>query len=143
MNGAALQDLTEDQRAEAEQASHDLAPFEAHFKATVELMEDALPKPRLYSKGLHAAFSVLISTLMKELVDAKDSARLLAERVDEIESRPSLEYSGVWDAAKSYRSGIFVTDGGSMWFAKRASIGVRPHGGDDWQLAVKRGRDGK
>lgn len=58
---------------------------------------------------------------------------------------PSMKYRGVFDRAKSYRSGDWVTFDGSAWCCLRATEGgIEPGGGEGcWQLAVKRGRDGK
>jgi hypothetical protein len=67
----------------------------------------------------------------------------LTDRIKVLEDRPDLRYSGVWQQDQVYGSGNFVTDGGSLWHAKRASVGERPGVGDAWQLAVKRGRDGR
>ncbi|MBR1231975.1 hypothetical protein [Bradyrhizobium sp. AUGA SZCCT0182] len=69
----------------------------------------------------------------------------LTDRVKELEARPSsLKYVGVWDQQKVYGAGNFVTDGGSMFHAQRASVGERPGSGSDaWVLAVKKGKDAK
>ena len=58
--------------------------------------------------------------------------------------RPALPYKGVWGASDAYTAGELVTHDGSMWIAKRESIGRRP--GNDpnvWTLVVKRGKDGR
>ena len=70
-------------------------------------------------------------------------ARELETRVEVLESRPTVEYRGVWDDATMYGRGALVTDRGSMWHATEASIGRR-RGSDAafWKLAVKRGADG-
>lgn len=55
-------------------------------------------------------------------------------------------YRGVYqDDGMGYEAGDVVTFGGSQWVAKRdTSAKPEEHGADrDWQLAVKRGRDGK
>ena len=67
----------------------------------------------------------------------------LADRIKQLEDRPTMKYQGVWASEKVYGSGNFVTDGGSLWHANRATVGERPGSGDAWQLAAKRGRDAK
>lgn len=49
---------------------------------------------------------------------------------------------GVFKADGTYERGDAVTWGGSLWIAQR-STSSKPGDGDDWRLAVKRGRDGK
>lgn len=53
-------------------------------------------------------------------------------------------YRGVWQPAQfdSYQRGMAVTHDGCLWIA-RAETRAKPGTNDDWQLAVKRGRDGK
>lgn len=59
---------------------------------------------------------------------------------------PLVIYRGVWEAGRTYLEGDAVTDGGAVWVAKATTTqrpedqGAEPR---DWQLAVKRGRDGK
>jgi hypothetical protein len=68
------------------------------------------------------------------------------ERVKEFAIRlPVPLYRGVYEAGKAYEAGDQVTFGGSQWHAKRdTSAKPEEHGTDrDWQLCVKRGRDGK
>ena len=66
----------------------------------------------------------------------------LIDRVKSLESRPSLKYSGVWNADTQNNEGEFVTCSGSVWYC-RESTRDRPGTSDAWQLAVKRGNDGK
>ncbi|MDA9407431.1 hypothetical protein [Bradyrhizobium sp. CCBAU 45384] len=63
----------------------------------------------------------------------------LKERIKELESRPTLRYLGIWDAARTYPAGTFVTHGGSIWHTGTETTGVRPGEGGFWKLAVKRG----
>lgn len=60
-------------------------------------------------------------------------------------SKPTLAdcYRGVWRDG-GHKAGEAVTWGGSLWIARRDTA-VRPETkeNDDWQLAVKRGRDGQ
>ena len=68
----------------------------------------------------------------------------LMARIAALEARPTLQYRGVYDAAEEYSVGHFVTYDGSLWAAKISTRGVEPGNGElAWQLAVKRGRDGR
>lgn len=49
---------------------------------------------------------------------------------------------GVYKAGETYTAGDGVTFGGSFWIAQK-NTETKPEAGDDWRLAVKRGRDGK
>lgn len=76
---------------------------------------------------------------------AKRDARLAAleERIAVLEARPSVKYLGIWTDGDEYRDGDFVTDRGSLWACCRDRTTARPGENDDWQLAAKRGRDGR
>jgi hypothetical protein len=79
----------------------------------------------------------------------KSAARIkaLEQKYEELEKQKSaISYEGVFDAAKSYATGQFVTFHGSLWHANVPSCGRHPgeRGSEGyWTLAVKRGRDGK
>lgn len=49
---------------------------------------------------------------------------------------------GVYREGSEYKAGDGVTWGGSFWIAQK-DTSAKPDAGDDWRLAVKRGRDGK
>lgn len=66
----------------------------------------------------------------------------LEERIKALESRPVMEYRGVWKADEDYRPGDLVTDHGSMFYCS-APTRDRPASTDAWQLCVKRGADGR
>lgn len=66
----------------------------------------------------------------------------LERRVAEADQR-GLRYRGVHQKAESYKRGDAVTHDGSLWICLRAEAEGRPGTSDDWQLAVKAGRDGK
>lgn len=55
---------------------------------------------------------------------------------------PAMIYRGVWRAG-AYERGDAVTFGGSLFVAMQATSARPETAGDDWRLAVKRGRDGK
>lgn len=52
-------------------------------------------------------------------------------------------YRGVWADGEVYTLGDFVTWGGSLWHSNSNEVKSKPGDGEDWTLAVKRGRDGK
>jgi hypothetical protein len=55
---------------------------------------------------------------------------------------PTTIYRGIYKPETQYRAGDSVTYGGSQFIA-RVDTTERPETNGDWQLAVKRGRDGK
>jgi len=79
--------------------------------------------------------------VIKDMIDA--AVKPLHERIAKLESRPEMKYHGTWQQDKVYSEGAFTTDNGSLWAAKRASVGKRPGTDDSWQLAAKKGKDGR
>lgn len=70
--------------------------------------------------------------------------KALEARVAVLEVRPTLEYKGIWQAGEFYQLGNAVTKDGSVWISRLNNTRGEP--GKDptsWQLAVKRGRDGR
>lgn len=65
----------------------------------------------------------------------------LMGRIKELEARPTMKYTGTWEA-REYQPGNVVTDGGSMWHCERRTQ-LRPGDNDAWRLCVKKGRDAK
>lgn len=55
---------------------------------------------------------------------------------------PYVRDCGVWKEGVEYLQGDGVTWAGSFWTAQKTTAG-KPDAGEDWRLAVKRGRDGK
>jgi hypothetical protein len=51
-------------------------------------------------------------------------------------------YRGVYREGRDYATGDAITWGGSLWIALRDNA-EKPESGDAWQLAVKKGRDGR
>ncbi len=82
-----------------------------------------------------------LAPVIKEAI--AEAVAPLERRIKELEARPAMKYCGVFDATKVYHVGDFVTDGGSLWHCADTNIGARPGSSEAWQLAVKRGRDGK
>lgn len=108
---------------------------------------------------LQGAPLLLVHFLLKALFDDADAmnekniernAKIadLQARVAELEAQPrGLDYQGTWDGTKSYSKQQVVTCGGSMWICKVDGATQRPNeqgdGARQWQLVVKKGRDGK
>lgn len=64
--------------------------------------------------------------------------------VDGAPGVPGMEYLGVFQEGKTYRKGAVVTWGGQMYHCQKDETLAKPaEFGPDWQLCVKRGRDGK
>ena len=70
----------------------------------------------------------------------------VAKRLELLEQRPTLVYRGVWKAGDAYHPGDNVTYAGSLWVCL-APTAERPGEANSaeksWQLAVKRGADGR
>ena len=64
----------------------------------------------------------------------------LERRIKELEAR---EYRGVWASDKRYVKNAMVTFDGSLWIARSDSQSIRPGTGPAWQLACRKGADGK
>jgi hypothetical protein len=65
---------------------------------------------------------------------------------DGVVTTKAAAYRGVWNEAEAYTMGDFVTLGGSLWHCNVPEdklTKAKPGTGEDWTLAVKRGRDGK
>jgi hypothetical protein len=74
----------------------------------------------------------------------------LRDRIERLELRTvqaekqaaEFRYRGVWQPGEQYRRNNFITHDGSVWVCLRDTEG-KPGQCLDWQLAVRRGRDGK
>jgi len=56
---------------------------------------------------------------------------------------PAMVYKGVWKESNgAYKKGHTVTQSGSLWVCLKATE-TKPGSSDDWQLAAKRGTDGR
>ena len=57
---------------------------------------------------------------------------------------PFLKYQGTYQAGRTYVEGDTVTAAGGIWHCRASSTTARPgEGVTGWQLAVKRGQDGR
>ncbi len=62
-------------------------------------------------------------------------------RIQSLEERPELKYRGTWTEGE-YPPGSFVSHCGSMFYAHCHTL-AQPGASDNWQIVVRRGRDGK
>lgn len=110
------------------------------FRATDPLPVDG----ELEKCGWH----VVVSGISKHEIDASEDLRTFTVRSVMTDGRksmatlrsPALIYRGIWKE-QVYMQGDTVTRDGSSWIAKRDNVTSRPPS-DDWQLAVRKGRDG-
>lgn len=97
------------------------------------------------TKQTAAAVVQAVVGYVKRATTAQDTRLTALEaRVAAIEARPAaLKYQGVWrESQAGYPEGTTITHAGSLWITRRATTS-RPGTDDSWQLAVKRGRDGR
>lgn len=109
-------------------------------------------RPVMYTQGQHLAVMAMLAFIQTEyrLLSAFGRDRRnavekrLLERIEALEaSAADFKYCGTWKSDTLYRTGNFVTDGGSIFHANRASVGERPGTSDSFTLAVKKGKDAK
>ncbi|TPN38688.1 hypothetical protein FKO01_05000 [Mesorhizobium sp. B2-3-3] len=127
----------------------DRATIEAAYEATLDWFRNraaidawkAFPSP---DTPIGAEILMLTIGTIKG-IEAWFSARMTEaeQRIAELESKPSVEYRGVWSAAQTYKHGHLVTHKGSVWHADIESTGLAPGEGTGWKMAVRRGQDGK
>jgi hypothetical protein len=73
----------------------------------------------------------------------RDRIEALEHRVVEAETKAAeFRYRGVWQPGEQYRRNNFVTYDASVWACLRDTEG-KPGQCLDWQLAVRKGKDGK
>ena len=67
----------------------------------------------------------------------------LESRLAELEQRPELKYLGTWERDRVYLEGTAITCKGSLWIARRATAAEPGTPESGWQLACKKGADGR
>ena len=75
------------------------------------------------------------------LVRAVELIEDMAARIEDLE-RKQPQYRGTWKAGCMYSQGSFITHDGSVFCAMQ-DTDTKPGTDATWQLAVKRGRDGR
>ena len=73
----------------------------------------------------------------------RESCERLEKRVAELESRPVFDYTGTFKQGRTYRKGQGCTHDGSIFVALKDYPTTPGTPNCGWQLACKRGRDGK
>ncbi|QZP08193.1 phage portal protein [Caenibius sp. WL] len=81
--------------------------------------------------------------VVKALLRLVGDLQSKAAQSEETELEQAFLYQGVYEQGRKYERGQFVTRGGSMWHCKRQTTETPGESPDHWQLAVKKGRDGK
>jgi hypothetical protein len=114
--------------------------------ALIEAIKANPPAPPItLAEALVAALGKQLGARL-ELLSGVHGAKLrhLEARIATIEQRRSLDYLGVWRPDQPYARGDCVTRQGSLFVCRaRTEPGDVPGQSDAWQLAAKRGRDGK
>jgi hypothetical protein len=107
---------------------------------------DALEAAAGAPVGAAKAIDEVRSPLSDRIADLQREVSLLKSRCQELETRPTLKYCGIWSGETTYKPGDFVTCKGSLWHcqaATRSQPGEPGAASRAWVLAAKRGADGK
>jgi hypothetical protein len=90
----------------------------------------------------HKVFALELAGLINEKLELELAP--LRRRVETLEQRDrALVYRGVWVPDQQYFEGNFATFDGSLWHCNRTTRAKPGDGTADWQLAAKRGANGK
>ena len=98
---------------------------------------------------LEDALAKELCDIVREAVAAaikplRDKIATLEARIVEAETQAAqFKYVGVWRAGDRYRKNNFITFDGSLWVCQRDDSEGRPGQSLDWQLAVRKGNNGK
>jgi hypothetical protein len=82
-----------------------------------------------------------VAECVREYVERKLNP--LIARLDAVEkATAAFKFCGVWNAARAYQRGNFVSHSGAMWHCEvDSAVGAKPgDGGDSWRLTVKSGQ---
>jgi hypothetical protein len=110
----------------------------------------ANPAAQAAAQERGAKLGKALSEMVKQYVErelARHEERI-AKALDAVEAKAAngqMAYRGVWRGDVAYKRGQCCTHKGSLWFALTDHTNSRPGDGvnRDWQLAVKRGRNGR
>ena len=136
--------------------------LEAMAAEVVQLVKSALAPVHAKLAELDARISLTAGetalTLAKETSAIRERVAVLEVRPvlpgppgdpgppgkDGADGKAGLTYCGVFQDGKSYQKGDVVTWAGQMYHCHKDDTTAKPEEfGPDWQLCVKRGRDGK
>lgn len=121
-----------------------IAEDEAHVElAKRELVERAVAMAKGSTAARMAGLLFELRHLALRLDVAAARRKALADRIAALEARPELSYEGTHAAGKAYRRNHAVTHRGSLWICRAETTTADPGSSADWQLACKRGADGR
>ncbi|HEY0876470.1 MAG TPA: hypothetical protein VGD94_23555 [Vicinamibacterales bacterium] len=136
-------------RAPAQLSDRHISLIAAYDRGAAKDAYDARTKalkaagPRESQGGLVRFAEDLAATtfafVKKALAPRDERLTALEQRVQQLEQRPAVAYSGTYDATKAYHEGALVTRNGGLWLATMASTGETPGRSDAWRLVVKSG----
>jgi hypothetical protein len=91
-----------------------------------------------------AAFGQGLTEILKAALKQRDDKiEALESRIVQMEKHAAeFRYRRVWRDGEQYRKNNFCTHDGSIWVYLRDTEG-KPGQSLEWQLAVRKGRDGK
>jgi hypothetical protein len=126
-----------------------LAPFAARLNEIESRTDEGVIAKALDPFGQRLSrLELIVGTMAMQrgapaegAVNVADLVESLQARIVALEARPEIHYRGVW-AEGEYCEGDFVTHAGSCWHCNERTKS-KPGDGAAWQLAVKRGADGK
>lgn len=97
-----------------------------------------------FGKSIKRVVEIMTAETKNALSTRDSRIAALEKRMAAMEGRiAEFAYKGVWQAGTVYRECNSVTDNGSLWICISQQSTQRPGDGQDWRLAVKRGKDGR
>jgi hypothetical protein len=87
--------------------------------------------------------SIVADVVMPYLLTYRHRIDVLEAHLKELAAKPHVKYTGVYQTGKTYGPGDAATHAGSLWICKTDDAGEPGKDFVGWQLAVKRGRDGR
>ncbi len=114
----------------------------AETELIVRRLLDQLPRPRDGRDGIGTREEIALA--VREAVAAVVPEQVESAVSEMVKSVPRMEYRGVWSEGLGVcRKGDAVTFGGSLWICRAEETTDKPGTSPAWQLAVKKGRDGR
>ena len=116
--------------------------LEDHAKRYGDSRDHAVAYSQKTHDQIQGQFADLFDQLLVQQAILYGYLEAAFARIDQLESgSKGLSYAGVWSPGE-YQKGQFVTHSGALWHCNRTTH-HKPGDGNDFTLAVKRGRDGK
>lgn len=139
---------------DGDRAIHVAAEFLDEIRSSAAAMWKSPNAVASYTQGRDTELDLGIAILRGRSTQHQERFADLEARLAEMQARleaaeqrvakGTLQYEGIWREDAAYERGATVTCGGNLWVAlKDVAPDLRPGGNDSWQLAVKRGRDGR